>query len=137
MTTQVVGRLTGGADGQISWQGWEPDDDPAGIVVLSHGFAEHSGRYAHVAERLATEGYACYALDHRGHGHSEGVRGNIDRMTGVCADLGRLIALARERHDGLRRRAHLGPVEGGGTLDRRGDHAALERDLRLRTSPAR
>lgn len=101
MTTHVEGRFTGAAGGQIYWQGWEPAGEPAGIVVISHGFAEHSGRYAHVAARLATEGYACYALDHRGHGQSEGVQGNIHRMTGVCADLGRLIALAGERHDGL------------------------------------
>lgn len=101
MTTHTDGRFTGAAGGQIYWQGWVPDDEPAGIVVISHGFAEHSGRYAHVAERLATEGYACYAVDHRGHGQSEGRRGNLNRMSEVCADLGQVIALASERHDGL------------------------------------
>lgn len=101
MTAHVEGRFAGAGGGQIYWQGWVPADEPAGIVVISHGFAEHSGRYAHVAERLATEGYACYAVDHRGHGQSEGRRGNLNRMSEVCADLGQVIALAGERHDGL------------------------------------
>lgn len=101
MTTHVDGRFAGAGGRQIYWQGWVPADEPAGIVVISHGFAEHSGRYAHVAERLAAEGYACYALDHRGHGQSEGTRGNLNRMSEVCADLGHVIALAGEQHDGL------------------------------------
>ena len=45
---------------------------PAASVVISHGAGEHSGRYTHVAERLNAAGYAVFALDHRGHGRSEG-----------------------------------------------------------------
>jgi acylglycerol lipase len=42
------------------------------VVVLSHGASEHSGRYEHVAGRLLAEGQAAYAIEHRGHGRSEG-----------------------------------------------------------------
>jgi len=41
-------------------------------VVLAHGAGEHSGRYGHVAKALTEHGYSVWALDHRGHGHSDG-----------------------------------------------------------------
>lgn len=55
-------------------QGWSPVQTKA-VICLVHGFAEHSGRYAHVAERLSREGYAVLAFDQYGHGHTEGPRG--------------------------------------------------------------
>ena len=55
-------------------QGWNPVQTKA-VICLVHGFGEHSGRYAHVAERLGREGYAVLAYDQYGHGHTEGPRG--------------------------------------------------------------
>lgn len=55
-------------------QGWNPET-PKAVVCLVHGFAEHSGRYAHVAERLGKEGFAALAYDQFGHGKTEGPRG--------------------------------------------------------------
>jgi alpha-beta hydrolase superfamily lysophospholipase len=50
---------------------WLPDtDQPRGIVQISHGMAEHAGRYVHFAEALTDSGFAVYALDWRGHGLS-------------------------------------------------------------------
>jgi alpha-beta hydrolase superfamily lysophospholipase len=37
-------------------------------VQIVHGLAEHSARYARLAEALTAQGYAVYAHDHRGHG---------------------------------------------------------------------
>jgi alpha-beta hydrolase superfamily lysophospholipase len=45
-----------------------------GVVAIVHGYAEHSGRYQHVAEHLVGRGYSVYAFDLRGHGRSEGAR---------------------------------------------------------------
>lgn len=72
-------------------------------MVIAHGAFEHGTRYAHVAESLARTGFATYALDHRGHGRSEGPRMNIGRMAHVVGDLDRLMALAGERHPGAHR----------------------------------
>lgn len=48
---------------------WEPDAGlPKAAVQIAHGMAEHSGRYARVAQRLTSAGYVVYANDHRGHG---------------------------------------------------------------------
>ena len=79
---------------------WLPDGEPRATVVIAHGAGEHLGRYEHVAKRLTDAGYAVHALDHRGHGRSEGPRADIGPMDGVVADLRSLVALARsERPD--------------------------------------
>ena len=101
MTEHVEGRFAGAAGGQIYWQGWVPAGDVAGVVVFAHGLAEHGGRYAHVATRLAAEGYASYVADHRGHGKSDGVKGNLDRMSTVVTDLETMIRSAGQRHPGV------------------------------------
>ncbi|MCC6802466.1 MAG: lysophospholipase [Anaerolineae bacterium] len=64
-----------------------PEGDPKAIVLLVHGYGEHSGRYAHVVARLVNAGYAVYTLDHRGHGKSEGVRAYCDYMGQFVDDL--------------------------------------------------
>ena len=83
----------GAADGtRLYWQAWEPDAEPRDTVILVHGAAEHGGRYGHVAERLVREGYVVYALDHRGHGRSNGARAMIDRLDQLVEDLGLFVA---------------------------------------------
>jgi alpha-beta hydrolase superfamily lysophospholipase len=42
-----------------------------------------------------------YALDHRGHGHSDGPRAVIDRMDNAVADLDALVVQAAGEHPGL------------------------------------
>lgn len=82
-------------------QSWLPDGDPAnakGVVVLVHGLGEHSGRYAHVAERLNDAGYAVHALDHRGHGRSEGTRVFVRSYAEFMADLIQFRGLVAVEH---------------------------------------
>ena len=78
-----------------------------GILVVSHGLAEHSARYAAFAVRMATEGFHVYAHDHRGHGFTTAPdaprgqfapQGGIDR---VIADMRAVRDLAVGRHAGL------------------------------------
>ena len=45
-----------------------PDSEPRAVVQITHGMAEHSGRYARLAGVLVEAGYAVWAHDHRGHG---------------------------------------------------------------------
>lgn len=79
---------------------WLPEGDAERVAVIAHGLAEHSGRYEHVAGRLAERGFAVYALDHRGHGHSPGPRANIRRFELVTGDLHRLMETAATEHPG-------------------------------------
>ena len=63
------------ADGlQLHERRWLPEGDAKAVVALLHGGAEHTGRYAHVANFLNHHGYAVAAFDLRGHGRSEGQR---------------------------------------------------------------
>lgn len=68
-----------------------------GAVVLVHGVGEHSGRYVHVAETLASRGLAVFAYDHRGHGRSPGRRGHIDAWREYRDDLAACLAWAAGR----------------------------------------
>jgi len=49
---------------------WTPAGEPRGCVQIVHGMAEHRGRYARFAGRLAAAGYEAWAHDHRGHGEN-------------------------------------------------------------------
>ena len=62
-----------------------------GTIYLSHGYAEHCGRYQATAEALANLGYTVVALDHQGHGQREGDRGHLVSMNAVVADLLQLV----------------------------------------------
>ena len=86
-----------GAVGRIVWRSQVPEGRPLAIVVIAHGWADHSGRYDHVAARLIDQGYAVYALDHHGHGRSDGARAQIDFELAV-KDIDHLIGIAAERH---------------------------------------
>ncbi|MBK6452414.1 MAG: lysophospholipase [Steroidobacteraceae bacterium] len=67
-------------------QAWLPGVAPRAVIVVSHGLAEHGGRYETLAGELVQRGYAVYAVDHRGHGRSSGPRANIERFAHVVAD---------------------------------------------------
>lgn len=90
-----------GAGGlEIFWRAWLPAGAPDAVVAIAHGAGEHSGRYGHVAQRLVDEGFAVYAIEHRGHGRSQGTRALIDRIDNAVADLDKLIVLAGHAHPG-------------------------------------
>ncbi|MDQ6806717.1 MAG: lysophospholipase [Actinomycetota bacterium] len=95
------GTFSGAGGLNIFWQSWLPPGPCRGVVVIAHGAGEHSGRYLHVADRLVGEGYAVYAIDHRGHGRSEGPRAYIDRMDNAVADLDTLVLRAAEEQSGV------------------------------------
>ncbi len=52
-------------------------------------------------QALTDDGYAVFALDHRGHGRSGGPRALIDSLDNAVADLDALVDDARLRHPGL------------------------------------
>ncbi|GAG15062.1 unnamed protein product, partial [marine sediment metagenome] len=62
------------ANTRIYHQSWLPNGMAKAGIVLVHGLAEHSGRYANLVNHLITRDYAMYGLDHIGHGKSDGVR---------------------------------------------------------------
>ncbi|SCB57332.1 Lysophospholipase, alpha-beta hydrolase superfamily [Rhizobium aethiopicum] len=79
-----------------------------GILLISHGLAEHSKRYGRLAEAMAARGYHVYAHDHRGHGETTVPDAPIGRFAGrngVERVIGDVIAMrthAASRHPGLK-----------------------------------
>ncbi|HUR75652.1 MAG TPA: lysophospholipase [Sporichthya sp.] len=71
------------------------------VVVLAHGFGEHSGRYGHVIDRLGADGAVVYAPDHRGHGRSEGPRAVVDDVEAMVDDLHLVVQSAQQENSGL------------------------------------
>ncbi|MDF1690817.1 MAG: lysophospholipase [Zhongshania sp.] len=62
---------------RIHTRSWQTPAPKAQIVIL-HGLGEHGERYQALATTLNDSGYSCYALDHVGHGLSDGEKGHID-----------------------------------------------------------
>ncbi len=78
-------------------QQWSPEEAARAGVVLVHGYAEHCGRYDHVAEAMVREGASVYAYDQRGYGRSEGDRAYIDSFDRYLDDLGHVLDAATSR----------------------------------------
>ncbi|MFX0537021.1 lysophospholipase [Ornithinimicrobium sp. Y1847] len=85
---------------------WAPEGEPRAIIVLAHGMVEHAARYAHLGGRLAAEGYAVHAADHRGHGRTAtgpealGHLGDEHGFADVVDDLVFLTDRLRAEHPG-------------------------------------
>ena len=79
----------------IYYQVWLPDEAPLAVLLVVHGLAEHSGRYSNVVNHFVPQGYAIYALDHRGHGHSQGRRVYVERFGDYLDDLKTFFDLVR------------------------------------------
>jgi acylglycerol lipase len=87
------------ADGLTLFErAWLPEGEARAVVVIVHGYAEHSGRYQHVGQALATRDYAVETLDLRGHGRSEGDRSTVRSFDQFLDDLRLFLARVRERH---------------------------------------
>lgn len=96
-----TGTFASSKDGfELFWQKWLPAENPRRVVVIQHGFGEHSGRYGNVLKAFENDSTAFYALDSRGHGHSPGKRGHVDQFQQYVDDLGDLVQIARKENGG-------------------------------------
>lgn len=108
-----MGRTTTGDGLALSTYRWNPPGDaPAGrpTVLLAHGYAEHARRYAPLAGTLTRAGYPVVAVDHRGHGASEGPRADVAAFERYVDDFA---TFAREARPGAGRQVALGHSMGG------------------------
>jgi len=92
------GYFKGYKDFSLYYQCWLPEESPKAILLVAHGFAEHSGRYGNVVNYFVPKGYAVYALDHRGHGRSEGERVHVEQFSDYITDLKTFFDLVRKEN---------------------------------------
>jgi len=102
----------GGTPVRLFRRSWAPAGPPRGTIILVHGLGEHSGRYEHVARRLTERGFSVHAIDHEGHGRSDGRRGHVDRFSHYLDGVEALLDAVREE-EGDRPRFLLGHSMGG------------------------
>jgi len=81
-----------------------PTNEVRAIVHIAHGMVEHALRYSRFANELSKSGYAVYAHDIRGHGHTlakdapQGVFAKSNGFQLILKDQNDVIKLAKERH---------------------------------------
>ena len=92
---QHTGHFTGVGGIQLFYQSWGPPIKPRAILLLVHGLAEHSGRYLNLVNELVPAGFLVCALDHRGHGLSDGRRCYVKRFDDYVEDLNTYVNIVR------------------------------------------
>ncbi|MCS6835590.1 MAG: lysophospholipase [Anaerolineae bacterium] len=86
--THYETRLMKAQDGtQLFAHAWLPPRGPEKVLFIAHGIGEHAGRYDHLARALNEDKIAVFALDHRGHGRSAGLRAYFDDFGQPVRDL--------------------------------------------------
>jgi alpha-beta hydrolase superfamily lysophospholipase len=89
-------------DLSLYYQCWLPSKGPTAVLLIVHGLAEHSGRYANLVNYFVTRDYAVYGFDQRGHGRSPGPRGYVARFSHFVNDLDAFLGIIRSRHQDIR-----------------------------------
>jgi acylglycerol lipase len=92
------GFFKGLKDFSIYYQAWLPEKKPIAVLLVAHGFGEHSGRYLNVVNHFVPENFAVYALDHRGHGRSDGERVQVDDFHDYVKDLKTFFNIVRKEN---------------------------------------
>lgn len=81
---------------------WLPAGAPRAAVVVTHGYAEHIGRYQALGAALAHRGIAVHGIDFAGHGRSAGRRGFVGSFRTLVADLAAFVHSTRAEHGRLK-----------------------------------
>lgn len=95
------GTLRSTSGDKLYHQRWTPAESPRAVILLAHGLAEHSGRYAGFARFFTAAGFAVYTLDFPGHGRSDGLRCHIRRFEDLTGSLDALLRHAKDENSGV------------------------------------
>lgn len=80
---------------------WVPQEETDIAILIFHGITAHSGPYVMIGETLSKFGYAVYGLDLRGHGLSDGNRGDYPSKERFIEDIGETISFIKKMHKRL------------------------------------
>ena len=86
---------------KIATRSWKPEGSARAVMILVHGLNAHSGYMVWPGEQFSANGFATYALDHRGRGKSEGERFYVEQLSDYLDDLHTLVGIARSENPGL------------------------------------
>ncbi len=91
------GYFPGAKKQQLYYQAWYEGHLPKAVVAIAHGLGCHSGTFTHAVNYFIHQGYAVYALDHRGHGRSDGQRGYINTWLEYREDFQAFLKLVEQQ----------------------------------------
>lgn len=74
-------------------------ENPKATIILTHGIAEHSGRYQAFIDALNKASYRVVRYDLRGHGQTEGPRGKLKSYKQPIEDLHALVEEEKKHSD--------------------------------------
>ena len=80
---------------------WEPENPSKIAILILHGITAYSGPYETIGIPLSKIGYTVYGLDLRGHGLSDGIRGDYPSNERLVKDLGETLLFLKEKHPTL------------------------------------
>jgi alpha-beta hydrolase superfamily lysophospholipase len=91
--------LVTASDGSILFaRRWNSKGEARATVLIMHGISAYSGPYGPlVAEQLADAGYTVFGMDLRGHGLSDGRRGDYPSRERFVRDLTETVALVKTK----------------------------------------
>ena len=95
------GTFAGRGGVPIYHQSWLPEPPAHSVLLIVHGYGEHSGRYGNVIDYFVPRGFAVCALDHRGHGRSGGERVYVERFEDYVDDLRTFFGIVRAQEPSL------------------------------------
>jgi acylglycerol lipase len=78
---------------RIVYQTLAPHTKAKAVVLVVHGNSEHQGRYFHVRQALCARGFMVYSYDHRGHGKSEGIQGDVRHFQDFLLDMQHMVKI--------------------------------------------
>ncbi len=105
--------LTSDLGYQLQTYTWSPKNKNGVALYLVHGYAEHSGRYNHVAKYFTDEGFTVFGIDHYGHGKSEGKKALVTNVENIISDLFKWVKSCKSMYSDLDRHYILGHSMGG------------------------
>ncbi|MFE7797710.1 alpha/beta hydrolase [Nocardia sp. NPDC057440] len=86
-----------GVGGRVHYRIW-PVHNPRAVVVFLHGLRQQSADYHRFGRALGRRDIEVWALDHPGHGLSEGDPDTLAPITDLAANARLLVARARSAH---------------------------------------
>lgn len=89
-----------GVTGAVHYRSWTTAH-PRLVLVFLHGLGQHSGHYHRFSRVLNNEDIDVWAIDHVGHGLTEGELSDASQIAGLAKNALQLASLARAERSGV------------------------------------
>ncbi len=84
---------------ELFLRGWSATQLSKTSFLIFHGITAHSGLYSMIGKPLSEMGYSTYGLDLRGHGLSDGPRGDYASKDKLIEDIEAALDFIKSKHE--------------------------------------